>query len=153
MVNHYDSNTRQHLRVWLKLLKTSTNIKTVLRERLKRECGTTLPRFDVMAALDHHPDGLRMTELSDFLMVSNGNVTGIVSRLAENGLIERTQDTHDRRAQKVCLSPSGQAEFKQLAQRHAQWIDDIMQPLNTEESNSLLTLLERLANHKVNTND
>ena len=100
MVNHYDANTQQHLRVWLKLLKTSTNIETVLRERLKKECHTTLPRFDVMAALDHHPGGLRMTELSDFLRVSNGNVTGIVSRLAENRLIERTQDTHDRRAQK-----------------------------------------------------
>jgi hypothetical protein len=51
------------------------------------------------------------------------------------------------------LSPSGQAEFKQQAQLHAQWIDNIMQPLNTEESNTLLTLLERLADHKAKKND
>ncbi len=81
MVNYYADNTRQHLRVWLKLLKTSSNVEAVLRERLRRECGTTLPRFDVMAALDHHPDGLRMSDLSSFLKVSNGNTTGIVNRL------------------------------------------------------------------------
>jgi DNA-binding MarR family transcriptional regulator len=149
MVNHYATNTRQHLRVWLKLLKTSGRIEAVLRERLKRECSTTLPRFDVMAALDHHPDGLRMTELSEFLMVSNGNVTGIVNRLVEDGLIERTQDAQDRRAQKVCLSPMGQTEFQHWAQLHAQWIDDIMRPLNAEQSDTLIALLEQLTELEV----
>ena len=149
MHNHYAANTRQHLRVWLKLLKTSGNIKAVLRERLKRECGTTLPRFDVMAALDHHPAGLRMTELSEFLMVSNGNVTGIVNRLAEDGLVERTQDSQDRRAQTVCLSPSGHTEFQHLAKLHAEWIDDIMQPLNVEQSDTLMALLEQLTELEV----
>ena len=153
MVNYYADNTRQHLRVWLKLLKTSSNVEAMLRERLRRECGTTLPRFDVMAALDHHPDGLRMSQLSRFLKVSNGNTTGIVNRLVEEGMIERAQDSLDRRAQKVCLTLNGKKEFEHLAQLHAQWIDNIMQPLNTEESNTLLTLLERLANHKVNKND
>ncbi|MBT7331598.1 MAG: MarR family transcriptional regulator, partial [Oceanospirillaceae bacterium] len=123
--------------------------EAVLRERLKRECGTTLPRFDVMAALDHHPAGLRMTELSEFLMVSNGNVTGIVNRLAEDGLVERTQDSQDRRAQTVCLSPSGHTEFQHLAKLHAQWIDDIMQPLNVEQSDTLMALLEQLTELEV----
>jgi DNA-binding MarR family transcriptional regulator len=102
-----------------------------------------------MAALDHHPDGLRMTELSEFLMVSNGNVTGIVNRLVEDGLIERTQDAQDRRAQKVCLSPMGQTEFQHWAQLHAQWIDDIMRPLNAEQSDTLIALLEQLTELEV----
>jgi DNA-binding MarR family transcriptional regulator len=144
MVNYYASNTRQHLRVWLKLLKTSSNVEAMLRERLRLECGTTLPRFDVMAALDHHPAGLRMSQLSRFLMVSNGNTTGIVNRLVDEGLIERTQDSIDRRAQKVCLSASGKVEFEHLALLHAQWIDDIMSPLNTEQSDTLISLLEKL---------
>jgi DNA-binding MarR family transcriptional regulator len=144
MVNYYADNTRQHLRVWLKLLKTSSNVEAVLRERLRRECGTTLPRFDVMSALDHHPDGLRMSDLSSFLKVSNGNTTGIVNRLVEEDLIERTQDSIDRRAHKVCLTPNGKKEFEHLAQLHAQWIDDIMSPLSAEQSDTLISLLEKL---------
>ncbi len=146
MVNYYAPNTRQHLRVGLKLLKTSSNVEAMLRERLRRECGTTLPRFDVMAALDHHPAGLRMSQLSRFLKVSNGNTTGIVNRLVDEGLIERTQDSIDRRAHKVCLSSSGKKEFEHLAKLHAQWIDDIMSPLNTEQSDTLIALLEKLTN-------
>ena len=81
--------SRQKLRLWLRLLKTSRAVEAELRERLRLTFGTTLPKFDVMAALERQPAGLTMTELSRFLMVSNGNVTGIVDRLVAEGLVVR----------------------------------------------------------------
>ncbi|TIS81978.1 MAG: MarR family transcriptional regulator, partial [Mesorhizobium sp.] len=72
---------KDRLRLWIRLLRASRTIEAELRERLKKEFDTTLPRFDVMAALYRAPEGMLMSDLSRFLLVSNGNVTGIVDRL------------------------------------------------------------------------
>ncbi len=72
---------KQSLRLWLRLLTCATTIEKKARAMLTLRFGTTLPRFDVLAALDRAPDGLTMSELSEHLLVSNGNVTAIVSRL------------------------------------------------------------------------
>lgn len=144
MQNYYNEDTRQHLRLWLKLLKTTGSMEVLLRNRLKSECDTTLPRFDVMAALDYHPAGLRMSELSSFLMVSNGNVTGIANRLVEEGLVERRADEGDGRVQILKLTPSGKQQFSQMANKHANWVDNILGPLNDDDIRQTIDLLEQI---------
>lgn len=144
MQNYYNEDTRQHLRLWLKLLKTTGSMEVLLRNRLKSECDTTLPRFDVMAALDYHPEGLRMSELSSFLMVSNGNVTGIANRLVEEGLVERRADEGDGRVQILKLTPSGKQQFSQMANKHANWVDNILGPLNDDDIRQTIDLLEQI---------
>ncbi|TGV77683.1 MarR family transcriptional regulator, partial [Mesorhizobium sp. M00.F.Ca.ET.149.01.1.1] len=81
---------KERLRLWIRLLRASRTIEAELRERLKKEFDTTLPRFDVMAALYRSPEGMLMSDLSRFLLVSNGNVTGIVDRLVSEGLVTRS---------------------------------------------------------------
>ena len=81
--------SKEKLRLWIRLLRTSRIIEGELRDRLSQEFDTTLPRFDVMAALYRTPDGMLMSDLSRFLLVSNGNVTGIVDRLVSEGLVQR----------------------------------------------------------------
>lgn len=144
MPNYYSEDTRQHLRLWLKLLKTTNTMEVMLRNRLKSDCDTTLPRFDVMAALDHHPDGLRMSELSSFLMVSNGNVTGIANRLVEEGLVARRTDAEDGRVQILQLTENGRLQFTHMASKHAGWVDDILGPLKDEDIKQTMTLLEQI---------
>ena len=78
-----------------------------MRERLKKEFDTTLPRFDVMAALYRAPEGMLMSDLSRFLLVSNGNVTGIVDRLVSEGLVARARRNGDRRTSMVRLTDAG----------------------------------------------
>ncbi len=82
-----ESASKARLRLWLRLLKAARLVEAELRERLRTGHGTTLPRFDVMAALARTPRGCRMSELSGVLRVSNGNVTGIVDRLEAEGLV------------------------------------------------------------------
>ncbi|MGR3568906.1 MAG: MarR family winged helix-turn-helix transcriptional regulator, partial [Pseudooceanicola nanhaiensis] len=94
--------------MWLRMLKSTRRVEAALRERLRRDFATTLPRFDVMAALARYEDGLKMSALSGVLRVSNGNVTGIVDRLAEEGLVVRVQVPGDRRASLVRLTRKGQ---------------------------------------------
>jgi len=144
MPNYYGEDTRQHLRLWLKLLKTSGTIEALLRNRLKNECDTTLPRFDVLAALDHHPDGLRMSELSSFLMVSNGNVTGIANRLVEEGLVTRRTGEDDARVHILSLTETGKTQFTSMAAKHAAWVDEILSPLDDNKMQEITGMLDQI---------
>jgi len=117
---------KTRLRLWLRLLKTSRRIEAELRKNLRREFGGTLPRFDVMAALDQYPKGLKMSELSGVLKVSNGNVTGIVDRLVGDGMIVRVAVPGDRRASQVRLTARGRDEFVRQAAAHEVWIDQLL---------------------------
>ena len=138
-----EPDTKTRLRLWLRLLKLSSGIEGELRKRLRDDHGTTLPRFDVMAALYRYPDGLKMSDLSDHLRVSNGNVTGILDRLTEEGLALRVAIPGDRRAHLACLTPKGRAVFADLAEFHENWINDLLQGLSMEESETVSTLLEQ----------
>ena len=137
-----EPDTKARLRLWLRLLKLSSGIEGELRKRLRDDHGTTLPRFDVMAALYRYPDGLKMSDLSDHLRVSNGNVTGILDRLTKEGLALRVAIPGDRRAHLACLTPKGRAVFADLAEFHENRINDLLQGLSLEESETVSTLLE-----------
>lgn len=133
---------RQRLRVWLRLLKLSKFIESELRERLRLEFETTLPRFDVLAALGRERCGMKMSELSATLMVSNGNVTGIVERLVSDGLIVRVPIAGDRRAMQVRLTRRGEEEFEKIAAVHADWIDGLFSGLDADDAEAMITLLD-----------
>ncbi len=135
------SDDRARLRLWLRLLRTTRAIERQLRERLAREFDTTLPRFDVMAALDRAPDGMMMGELSRFLLVSNGNVTGIVERLVGDGLVVRAHRDGDRRAAIVQLTPAGRTLFATMAAAHACWIDELLAPVDPDTAQHIATTL------------
>ena len=132
------------LRTWLRLLTCHNQIEARLRNQLRNGFDTTLPRFDLMAQLERHPEGLKMRELSRLLMVTGGNITGLVDRLAEEGLIERRDDPRDRRAYYVSLTPKGLALFKVMAREHEQWVTELFHGLEEREMTQLWSLLGRL---------
>jgi DNA-binding MarR family transcriptional regulator len=134
---------RQRLRVWLRILKLQRLIGAELRERLRVEYDTTLPQFDVMSALDRTGAGLTMSALSEALMVSNGNVTGIVERLVEQGLVERAPVAGDRRATLVRLTGRGRETFAEMAARHRDWVSEALGGLNVQDAAALIGLLDR----------
>jgi DNA-binding MarR family transcriptional regulator len=101
----------QALKLWLRLLACTNLVETDVRGRLRTEFGITLPRFDLMAQLERNPDGLKMNELSQRLMVSGGNVTGLTDQLEKEGLVIRMDDPEDRRAYTIKLTPAGRALF------------------------------------------
>jgi len=138
------SHSKQSLRLWLRLLSCSMIVEKRLRGRLNTEFESTLPRFDVLAALERHAAGLRLSELSDSLMVSNGNVTGVVARLIEDGLVTRTVDQEDRRSATVRLTRKGQESFLKMAAAHEQWMDEMFADLSSGQINELTRLLTTL---------
>jgi DNA-binding MarR family transcriptional regulator len=105
-----------------------------------------LPRFDVLAALDRSKDGLRMSELSSVLKVSNGNVTGIIERLVEDGQVERIPVPGDRRAMQVRLTEKGRKNFATMAAAHEGWVSELLAPFERSEAEALCSAFETLNN-------
>ncbi|APX15269.1 MULTISPECIES: MarR family winged helix-turn-helix transcriptional regulator [Phaeobacter] len=137
--------SKDRLRLWLKVLKATRAVESEIRENLRQEFTTTLPRFDVMAALSQHLDGLKMSELSGVLKVSNGNVTGIVERLVDDGHVQREKVPGDRRASRVRLTEAGIAEFARQAAAHEAWIDQMFDSVPEAEVQTLSDALDQVA--------
>ncbi|MDB5669333.1 MAG: MarR family transcriptional regulator [Alphaproteobacteria bacterium] len=135
---------RGSVRLWLRLLSLTTMIEKRLRRAFEARFPITLPRFDVMAALDRHPEGMRMTALSRELLVSNGNVTGLVRGLKRDGLIDIHRVPSDGRAAMVRLTEAGQALFDDMAEVHRQWIDAMLGDLAVGDRDRLYDLLGAL---------
>jgi DNA-binding MarR family transcriptional regulator len=134
--------TKDKLRLWIRLLRASRTIESELRDRLARKFDTTLPRFDVMAALYRTPEGMLMSDLSRFLLVSNGNVTGIVDRLVSDGLVQRAQRNGDRRTSIVRLTRTGHATFKKMAAAHERWVDELLADVSKNDAQRLTSMLK-----------
>ena len=134
---------RDELRLWLRLLTCTTLIEGEIRKRLRERFDVTLPRFDLMAQLDKAPHGLTLSDVSRRMMVSNGNVTGLVERLAASGHVVRRTNEADRRKQVVSLSPAGRAAFRVMAAEHEAWIASLLADLAPAEGEALMGLLAR----------
>ena len=132
------------LRIWLRLLTCTQLIERSVRSRLREGFATTLPRFDLMAQLERHPEGLKMNELSRLLMVTGGNVTAIVDQLEKDALVERLAEPSDRRAFRIRLTRAGERSFADMARAHEAWIVELLAGLSRKEHEELLKLLAKL---------
>ena len=139
-----DTASKERLRLWLRFLKASSTIEATLRENLRQEFATTLPRFDVMAALSRYDEGLKMSQLSEVLRVSNGNVTGIVDRLSNDGFLVRVPVPGDRRASLVRLTKRGQEEFQKQAAAHEIWVNGMLSAFSPDAARDITQRLEQL---------
>ena len=131
------------LRLWLRLLTCTTLIEGEVRSRLRERFDVTPPRFDLMAQLDKVPDGMTLSDVSKRMMVSNGNVTGLVERLVESGHVDRRTSDTDRRVQVIRLTKLGRAEFRKMAEEHETWIAEIFSDLAPKDVRELMRLLAK----------
>ena len=136
-----DAHAPGALRLWLRLYTCATLIEGELRARLRAQCSISFARFELMAQLERHPQGLRMGELSRRMMVTGGDVTGLVDQLAGEGLVERRPIAGDRRAHAVRLTPRGQEAWATMSQQHEGWVDALTARLAPQERSELLRLL------------
>jgi DNA-binding MarR family transcriptional regulator len=143
------SEDHRALRIWLRLLTCTQLIERQVRTRLRAEFATTLPRFDLMAQLERHPEGLKMNALSRLLMVTGGNITAIVDQLEKEGLVERLDEPADRRAFRIRLTRSGEKTFAEMARAHEAWVVELLGGLSRKEHEELLKLLAKLKSSAV----
>ena len=137
--------SKSRVRTWLKILKTSNLIEKQIKEKLRDDHNTTLPRFDVMSALYRSNSGLKMNEISGALKVSNGNITGIIDRLVKEGNVLRIAIEGDRRANLVSLTNKGKKQFEEYAIAHESWINVMLKNISEQDSQVLINLLDSIS--------
>ncbi|MFL6660558.1 MAG: MarR family winged helix-turn-helix transcriptional regulator [Rhizobacter sp.] len=118
------------LKLWLRMLSCVTEIEAEIRRRLRERFGISLARFDYLAQLHRHPDGLKMRDLSRCLMVTGGNVTTLTDELERDGLVVRESSPTDRRSWIVRLTPQGRYGFEAMAQEHERWVVELFSGLD-----------------------
>jgi DNA-binding MarR family transcriptional regulator len=145
------SSDHSAIKLWLRLLSCSTQIEQAIRKRLHRHFDTTLPRFDYLAQLARHPQGLRMNALSRYLMVSGGNVTALTDQLERAGHVSRSEAPDDRRSSIVKLTPAGRKHFARIARLHESWVVELLSGLDHDEKHAMHGQLGKLRVHLAST--
>ncbi|MBX9989173.1 MAG: MarR family transcriptional regulator [Phreatobacter oligotrophus] len=118
-------------------------IEREIRRRLAERFQMTLPRFDLLAQLDKSPEGMTLGEISKRMMVTNGNVTGLVARIAEQGFVERRRDATDGRAQRIVMTAEGHEQFTRMAREHGAWVRELLAGLDPTEREVMMGLLAK----------
>ena len=139
-----DPLSKRRLKLWIRLLGVTRAAESELREYLRVKHNTTLPRFDVMAALYRRREGATMSELSRMLLVSNGNATAVVDRLEKDGLVKRAPSETDRRTVYVALTADGLKQFETLAAEHEEQVNAMFGSLTDADLDMLAPLLKRM---------
>jgi len=139
-----DTLSKRRLKLWIRLLRVTRSTEASLRAFLRTGHATTLPRFDVLAALWRRRDGVNMSELSRMLLVSNGNATTVVDRLEADGLVRRTPSQTDRRTVFVALTPQGRIRFERLATEHEAEVARLFAGLSEADLDSLTDIFKRM---------
>ncbi len=144
-----ENRQKESLRTWLRLLSCESIVEQQLRSVFRKQFEVTLPQFDVLSELEHASAALTMSELSRELMVSNGNITGVIDRLVTMGLVQRERPEHDRRVQFIQLTEKGSKEFRRMASLHESWVGHLLTGLNLKDMRQLQSLLLKARNSAV----
>lgn len=135
------SAAQDAVRLSLRLLSAGRLIEREVDALMRSRFDSTIARFDFLSALDRHGP-LTLGEVSQHLLVSNGNVTQLRTRLGADGLIASQPDENDRRILRVRLTPRGEGVFKQMAKAHAACVDALLRDLTQTDKNALMRLLD-----------
>jgi DNA-binding MarR family transcriptional regulator len=134
-------NRHEDLCLWLRILTLHKLIDNEMRRRLRESYNMSLARFHLLAQLSVAPNGLRMGELSARMMVTTGNVTGLIDELEADGLVERVVDPSNRRANLAYMTNKGRVLFDDAAQTLEIWIEDFFSIYSSKDKQLLFDLL------------
>ncbi|WP_418319979.1 MarR family winged helix-turn-helix transcriptional regulator [Piscinibacter sakaiensis] len=146
-------NDHAVLKLWLRMLACTTQIEAEIRKRLREQFAMSLARFDYLAQLYRHPDGLKMRALSRYLMVTGGNVTGLTDELEREGLVQRADSPEDRRTFIVSLTAKGRSSFEVMAKAHESWLLELFDGIDAKSVQRMFADLGELRVHLVNHNN
>jgi DNA-binding MarR family transcriptional regulator len=141
------NRSEQSVRLWLRLLSLHNLVDSELRRRLQEQFGCTLPQFDVLSELERAGEPQTMSQVSRQLMVSNGNLTGVVDRLLREGYVHREESSGDRRVQLISLTEAGRVRFQGMAAAHAAWLEELFGGLARGDLDAAVDDIHALRDH------
>lgn len=130
------------LRLWIALARAYATFSRAVSGRVS-DYGLTPAQFGVLEAL-HHLGPLSLGELAEKLLVTGGNVTYVMDRLEESGLVRRKRSGRDRRVVLAHLTERGRCLIADVFPGHASFVRELVAPLERREQEELRRLLKKL---------
>lgn len=124
---------------WLRLVRVFVKI-TTHSERFFRQHGLNTAQFDVLAHVGAATT-ITQQDLAAVLLVTKGNVSQLLSKMEQTGLVVRQQDG---RTNCLFLTAHGQELFEHVVPQHETLIATLFAPLSADEQRELLRLLRKL---------
>ncbi len=133
------------LSIWLHIAKISARLEQEINGKFKDSYGQSLSRFDVLSQfVKNNTKQMRVSDLSKELIASKGNISRLLDRMENDGLITRKHSTTDRRSVTICITNTGHTLFKNMVKDHHIWITNILISLPQDSQTQLNELLKNL---------
>jgi DNA-binding MarR family transcriptional regulator len=130
------------LRTWIQMMRTSSRMERRLEQALERH-GLSIAQFDILATLGFE-QGITQQDLAERLLVTKGNICGMIDRMEVGGWVERRPDPGDRRLNRLFLTRQGKAKLGQTLPEQDALLKQLMSALKPTEIQSLYQFLDRL---------
>jgi DNA-binding MarR family transcriptional regulator len=130
------------VRTWAQLVRTTIRLERRLEQALEVH-GLSIAQFDILATLGLE-QGITQQELAERLLVTKGNICGMIDRMEGNGWVERRPDCADRRINRLFLTRRGQHRLAQAMPSQQAMARQILGALTPSELQTLHQLLGRL---------
>ena len=140
---------QQSVRLWLELLRCAKTQEMRLGKRFRKNFGQSLTRFDALSQL-YRADNttLSVTALASRLLASTSrNITGLIDRMEDDGLVARRANPDDRRSFTVSLTARGREIFEEMAIEHGHWVTEGFEGLSAKELKALQSSMIELRKH------
>ncbi|NLW24866.1 MAG: MarR family transcriptional regulator [Clostridia bacterium] len=135
----------KQLETWALLRRTFAKVQRVAEEDLRKH-GTTPSQFNILWNLSIE-ESTPMSELSKQAACVNSNITSIISRMEEKGLVKRIQDKKDRRVVRVELTEKGKELYQKTVPEHYEFLKNALCCYTEEELETFNFLLNKLFDH------
>ena len=142
LINKRPFFTRYSTSLWVRFLRFSLLSNKRLQDDLDK-LTLTSPQFYVLATIGY-AGGMPFSEIGEKMMVTVSNLTGIVDRLEEKGLVTRERDARDRRIVRVRLTEKGSKLYKSTIPVFEKSIARFFAPLDKSQQKELSSLLRKL---------
>ena len=134
-----DSQIEAAARLWFRMLRLHTRMNTAVARRVK-EIGLSVPQCDVLTTLTER-EGISQQDLAERLYVTKGNISGLIDRLADAGLVERRTFEFDRRSHAIFLSAAGRRLALEAIRIQETFVAETLGRLSREQLNAFEGLL------------
>lgn len=97
-----------------------------------KSTGLSMPQFSVLMQL-HHRGNCAVGDIGERFDITNAAASQMADKLVQNGLIQREEDPHDRRAKRLNLTDKGKQLIQQAVEERYRWVDQLAEKLTLEE--------------------
>ncbi len=130
-------------RALIQLLRTAETLWQASRVLFAR-WDLSPSQFNVLNLLQEAPAGMSQTHLSRALLTHRSNVTGLVDRLEERGLVKRLEMAGDRRSYRVVLTAAGARLMREILPFYHRSVEEVWGTTEAGRVATLASTLKRL---------